>query len=56
MKSEKKAIKLALELIKQPWTGNDDFSRGMRILQMSPWRMDRRQTENKRLDKKPVIE
>lgn len=50
MRKEKEAIKLALDLVKRPWPGSDDFSRGMRILQMSMVR----QAKNKRLteDKK----
>lgn len=53
MRKEREAIKLALNLVKRPWPGNDDFSRGMRILQMSMVRQakNKRLTENKKSDK-----
>jgi len=55
MRKEREAIKLALNLVQRPWPGNDDFSRGMRILQMSLKRQERnkRLTELKEASKVP---
>lgn len=53
MRKERIAIKMALDLVKRPWPGDDEFSRGMRILQMSMVRQakNKRLTENKKSDK-----
>ena len=49
MNEERKAIELALKLVAgSKWDGKDDFSRGMRLLQMSLVRQAKKNQLTKR--------
>jgi len=48
MRSERQAIRMALSLVKQPWTGDDDFSRSMRLLQKSLVRLKKPLTKQQK--------